>query len=232
MSKTPTPNHPLDRPVWSALTTRLAALSAGDAAARRFALDVSPLAAARDDAPDAVAALVALMPADDELVLLEATPPETPRGVALTFSALCVQMSARSITAGARDFPLEPLGDHDAAEMLALATLTKPGPFRTRTHTLGRFLGIRDGGRLVAMAGERLRIDGFAEISAVCTHPDHRGRGYAGALMRAVGARMLAEGDTPFLHTHATNTGAIALYRTLGFEPRAEVMHAVWRHAL
>ena len=126
---------------------------------------------------------------------------------------------------------MEALGDADAGEMLALATLTRPGPFRTRTHTLGRFLGIRDGSRLVAMAGERLKLDGFAEISAVCTHPDYRSRGYGAALMRAIGQRMLSEGDTPFLHTYAANTGAIALYRKLGFEVREQVVHAVWKNA-
>jgi predicted GNAT family acetyltransferase len=113
--------------------------------------------------------------------------------------------------------------------MLALATLTRPGPFRARTHTLGRFIGIRDSGRLIAMAGERLKLDGFVEISAVCTHPDYRGRGYGGALMKMVGKRILSEGDTPFLHTYADNTVAIALYRRLGFEVRAEVIHAVWK---
>jgi predicted GNAT family acetyltransferase len=140
-------------------------------------------------------------------------------------------MIAHGFTSDGRAFAIEPLGDADAAEMLALALLTQPGPYRSRTHTLGRFLGVRDGARLVAMAGERLHVEGFHEISAVCTHPDYRSRGYGAALMRAVGARIIAEGDTPFLHTYATNTGAIALYRQLGFEVRAEVTHAVWAKA-
>jgi predicted GNAT family acetyltransferase len=113
--------------------------------------------------------------------------------------------------------------------MLALATLTRPGPFRSLTHTMGRFFGVREGGILIAMAGERLHTPGFHEITAVCTHPDHRGRGLGAALMRKVGARMLDEGDQPFLHTYANNATAVGLYRRLGFDVRTEVTHAVWK---
>lgn len=220
--------HPLDRPIWSALNTRQAALAQGDAAALRFPVDVSPLAAPRDIDADAMAALIAMIPAGDDVSLLEPSFAE-PVGATQTIGGPCLQMTARAFTPDQRRFSLEPLGDADAADMLELALLTRPGPFRARTHTLGRFLGIRDGSKLVAMAGERLHVDGFHEISAVCTHPDYRGRGYGAALMRAVGDRMLAEGDTPFLHTYVHNTVAIALYRSLGFEVRAEVTHVVWR---
>ena len=110
-----------------------------------------------------------------------------------------VQMVAETL-AGGSDIDFLELGDADAAEMLALATLTEPGPFFTRTHRLGDFIGIRHAGRLVAMAGERMKPEGFTEVSGVCTHPDFRGRGYAGALMRVVAARIAARGEMPFLH--------------------------------
>ena len=116
------------------------------------------------------------------------------------------------------------LGDADAPEMLALATLTEPGPFFVKTHQLGRFVGIRQDGRLVAMAGERMQPDGFTEVSGVCTHPDHRGRGYAAALMGEVARGILARGDTPFLHAYASNQAAIALYERLGFQHRREIL--------
>jgi len=220
--------HPLDNPIWNALGSRLAHFGEGGAEAKRFVADVSPFAAARDSSPGAVASLGALVPEDGEVSLLQVAPPTPPPGVRVAMSALGLQMTARAMTKNEKSFPIEALGDDDAAEMLALATLTRPGPFRARTHALGRFVGTRDHGKLVAMAGERLQMDGFIEISAVCTHPDYRGRGYGAALMRTVGARILAEGATPFLHSYADNTTAIGLYKSLGFEPRCEVIHAVW----
>ncbi len=104
--------------------------------------------------------------------------------------------------------------------MVELATLTKPGPFGTRTHELGVYLGIRHEGKLVAMAGERLKVPGYTEVSAVCTHPEHTGRGYAQALMTGVMGRIFARGETPFLHVREANTRAVRIYEKLGFRTR------------
>ncbi|TCM43468.1 GNAT family N-acetyltransferase [Kribbella sp. VKM Ac-2568] len=109
------------------------------------------------------------------------------------------------------------LGPDDLADMVALTTLTEPGPFRSRTIEFGGYLGLRRGGDLIAMAGERFRPPGYVEISAVCTDPKYRGRGLASRLMRAVAAGIEAEGNRPFLHASGTNVNAIRLYEGLGF---------------
>ena len=138
----------------------------------------------------------------------------------------CIEILARLVPAEGV-IGLVEAGEADAAEMLALATLTEPGPFFEKTHRLGDFIGVKHMGRLVAMAGERMKPDGFTEVSGVCTHPDWRGRGYAAGLMRAVTARILARGETAFLHAYAANKGAIRLYESLGFSVRTPITFTV-----
>jgi ribosomal protein S18 acetylase RimI-like enzyme len=220
--------HLLDRPIWNALQTRQVRFADGGDLSQRFPAAVSPFVAMRDFGPAAAKAAAAQIGDGEEISMLEPKSPEPPLGVS-TRSLPILQMVARGFSGWpSKAFSIQPLGDADAAEMLALATLTKPGPFRTRTHTMGRFLGVRDGGKLIAMAGERLHVPGYREISAVCTHPDWQGRGMGAALIQAVGLRMLQEGDRPFLHTYASNTGAIALYNRLGFDVRADLVHVMW----
>lgn len=121
------------------------------------------------------------------------------------------------------------LGAADVPQMLDLVAQTRPGPFWPRTHELGTYLGIRDGGRLVAMAGERLRPPGCTEISAVCTAPEARGQGHAVRLVSTLVERILARNELPFLHVAETNTGVIALYERLGFSNRKQVTFRGYR---
>ncbi len=121
------------------------------------------------------------------------------------------------------------LSHPDSPEMIALTTLTKPGPFSTRTHELGTYLGIRDAGKLVAMAGERLKVPGHTEVSAVCTHPDYTGKGYAAVLMSEVMSRIRQRGETPFLHVRQDNVRAIEVYKRLGLGERKLGHFAVLR---
>ncbi|MFY9931472.1 MAG: GNAT family N-acetyltransferase, partial [Streptosporangiaceae bacterium] len=121
------------------------------------------------------------------------------------------------------------LGLADVPEMLALTGRTKPGPFLSRTVEMGTYLGIRRGGVLVAMAGERLHPPGWTEISAVCTDPAWRGHGLASRLVLAVAAGIRARGEIPFLHALASNVTAIRLYEELGFRLRRRVVFSVTR---
>lgn len=212
--------HALDRPVWNSLISHRATFALGEGMARRLGPQYGPLTGAMDASPESQAALAALPSDEGGLWMLEADPVAAPPGMAVAQEAVGTQMVADRLIDADSDLAWINLTDADAPEMLALATLTKPGPFAAETHRLGQFIGVKQDGVLVAMAGERMRLPGFTEVSGVCTHPDHRGKGYAAALMRAVMARIIATGETPFLHAYASNTGAIALYETLGFRVR------------
>ncbi|MFG2132774.1 GNAT family N-acetyltransferase [Streptomyces sp. NPDC048751] len=153
-----------------------------------------------------------------------ATPPPDWEPVFIMEGRQMIWPGGRPVQARAAiDTGLVELGAADVPEMLDLVARTQPGPFWSRTHELGTYLGIRTGGRLVAMAGERLRPPGWTEISAVCTAPEARGRGHAARLVSALAARVLARNERPFLHVAETNTAAIALYERLGFESRTQV---------
>jgi ribosomal protein S18 acetylase RimI-like enzyme len=217
------PVHPLDRPAWGALITRQSSQAIGDGLARRFDPAFGPFAATADDSPESLAALTELIAASGSVVLMQAEEWPTPPGARVAFRASAWQMIADPMEPTGDEPELIRLGDADAPEMLALAQLTKPGPFSDRTHELGEFFGVRRSGRLAAMAGERMQPPGFVEISGVCTHPDYRGQGFGAALTRQMTRRIQARGETAFLHVMADNASALALYATLGFVRRREM---------
>ena len=219
--------HPLDRPIWNALTSRQAPPALGDARALRYAPEYEPFGAAADASAEAFAALRALDTAGDPLIVVEAEPRLPPYASVRRQPAVDQMIWTAERPPKSPAFAYVELGDPDAADMFALAALTKPGPYAALTHRLGGFIGVKEDGRLVAMAGERMKPAGFTEVSGVCTHPDRRGRGYAAGLMSAVIARILERGETPFLHAYADNRGAIALYQSLGFAFRAEMQMLV-----
>ena len=222
--------HPLDRPVWSSLTTHHATLSEGNAVARRFLPDVNLFASACDDTPEAAVALTGLVKPAELIFILQVPQVMKPPGFVEVKTAMGVQMVlSERRDVGEPEAEIVTLTDEDAAEMLALAQLTEPGPFLTRTHRMGHFRGVRIGGRLAAMAGERMRFPGYTEVSGVCTHPDFRGRGLARRLSVAVVTGIQARGDQAFLHSWKSNHAAISLYEGLGFRIRADVNVSVLR---
>ena len=217
--------HPLDRPVWSMLTGRQAHLAEGDARALRIDRGYGVFGVAADAGAEAQAALAALVPDDGELWMVEGEPWPVPPGVREVKRAVLAQMVAEGTPPPARDGepPIMALHDSDAPEMAALADHAKPGPWGPATHRYGPFFGVREDGRLLAMAGQRMLMPGMAEVSGVATWADCRGRGLARALIGHVMREMVARGETPFLHSYADNAGAIALYQSLGFRIRRQV---------
>ncbi|QJP13579.1 GNAT family N-acetyltransferase [Starkeya sp. ORNL1] len=225
-------NHLLDRPAWNALRTAHATLSEGNALARRYPPSIVPFAAAADDAAESLEALENLPARDEVMALVEAGPIAIPPGLMVVGEGNLVQMVAERPYERIVDSRIEPLGEADAAEMLALATLTNPGPFTLRAQALGTFWGVKVDGNLIAMAGQRMRPTGFAELSGLCTHPDFQGRGLGTLLFRFVAGEISGRGETVFLHAYASNTPAISLYTALGFRLRTEMnMRIVKRRA-
>jgi ribosomal protein S18 acetylase RimI-like enzyme len=218
--------RPLDNPVFAALTGEQATFAVRHGNAIRYRPDVSPFCAVADESSAADWAEAARLTAPGQaglFVRLGAGPPAdweilvAREGVQLVAGDLDPAPDPEAVALTAADVP----------EMLELTERTKPGPFLAGTVELGGYLGIRREGRLVAMAGERMRPPGFAEISAVCTDEGWRGHGFAARLTRAVAAGIVARGETPFLHAAATNTNAIRLYKSLGFVHRRDVAFVV-----
>lgn len=220
-----TPAHPLDRPIWTMLTGRQAHLAEGDDRAKRIDRGYGVFGVAADTGAEAQAALAALVPDDGELWIVEGERWPVPPGTREVKRAVLAQMVADGPPPEPREGepPIVALGEADAAEMAALADHAKPGPWGPATHRYGPFFGIRENGRLLAMAGQRILVPGMAEVSGVSTWEDCRGRGLARALIGHVMRAMVARGEQPFLHSYADNAGAIGLYESLGFRIRREV---------
>lgn len=218
---------PLDNTAWHALRGPQRALAEGGALAARYPPDVSPFAALPDEpSDDAWAALASLVTGCGDVTVLIRDEIREPAGWSTVQRFLAYQMVAESVEGAVFDRATE-LGGGDVDDMLALVALAAPGPFGPRTVELGRYIGIREGGSLVAMAGERMHVDGHREVSAVCTHPDHRGRGLAEALVRDIVAGVTARGEVPILHVEQKNVSAIRLYERLGFAIRRAIEGAV-----
>jgi len=208
----------LDNPVWAALDGPHAEQAERLGRAARYPADVYAFAALADPAdPAAWADLHALLgPATT--VRLKGVD-DVPEGWAVVGSGRGVQLIDTRLRAEPAPEAVR-LGPDDVPEILDLVARTRPGPFLPRTVHLGTYLGIRHRGRLIAMAGERLHLPGWTEISAVCTDPQHRGRGLGTRLVRAVAAGIRERGETPFLHAAAHNVRAIRLYESIGFTLR------------
>lgn len=224
--------HPLDHPIWSALTSRQQVLAEGGARALRYPSAVAPFAATVDTSAESFAALRALMTPSDQIALFTPDPVIAPAEFKVLRASTGEQMIGTPAEASDHAVDIVTLGAADVPAMMELTKLTKPGPFNLRTRELGTFLGIRIDGKLVAMAGERMKTADYTEMTAVCVHPDHRGRGYAQQLLGTIARQIVARREIPFLHVFSDNDSAIALYRRQGMEIRRRLWVTVLGRAV
>jgi ribosomal protein S18 acetylase RimI-like enzyme len=219
----------LNNPIWHALSTEQSWLAQGNSLAKRFSADIAPFGGLIDQSAAAYRALEEILPGAVTALALE-DEPTLPRYWEMVHSGEMYQMICEAPAHLDERKIFRELAKADIPEMLALTKLTEPGPFLPRTIELGAYLGVHDAGSLVAMAGERLHLTGFTEISAVCTHPQYRGRGYGNALLSALISRITKRGETPILHVRTENVAAVRLYEELGFKVRAQLHLAVIRY--
>ncbi|CAL9512598.1 Mycothiol acetyltransferase [Actinosynnema sp. ALI-1.44] len=210
---------PLDFPAWESLNNAHARFAEWHGQVVRYLPDVAPFLALPPEPDGRIWADIAALAGPGGSIAVTNLDLEPPPGWEVQWRGEGVQLVDDGVDA-APDEEAVRLTAADVPEMLALVARTQPGPFRPRTIELGAYLGIRREGRLVAMAGERMRPPGWTEISAVCTDDAHRGRGLATRLVRAVAHGIRQRGETPLLHASADNTGAIRLYESLGFRLR------------
>jgi GNAT superfamily N-acetyltransferase len=212
--------HPLDNAVWNALTGKQRRFALGNEHVLRYPAAIAPFTAMADDSSASFDALRDLIHVEGPSALTTPVEVCVPAGFFVLRHAKLVQMIWGGAPGPTSTWEHDRLAERDVPDMLALTIATEPGPFGPRTYELGDYLGVRLDGKLVAMAGERMRLDGFTEISAVCVDPAFRGRGHAIGLMKLLIAAIRARGETPFLHVLASNESAVAIYRKLGFVER------------
>jgi predicted GNAT family acetyltransferase len=211
----------LDRPIWTALTTVQAHFCQGDQLARRYHPDVAPFAAVASESPAAYEALHRLLLPREQVALLSFDPVAPIDALrAERIGSIDQMVATRNEAAGEDNRDVIALSRADVQDMLDLVQRTRPGPFAKRTYEMGNYIGIRDRGRLVAMAGERMHLEGYVEISAVCVDDDWRGKGIAARLVNLLRTEIVRRGAIPLLHVLSDNQTAIRLYERLGFELR------------
>ena len=211
--------HALDNPVWHSLTTQHAGLALTAHGAARYPAAIVPFAAVGEPTARAANQLTSLVD-DAESVFIVGVAPPPPPGWQLEPKKPVLQMTCSQRPPGIRGPPVTSMAAEQAPDMIALTDLVFPGFFRPRTLEMGAYYGIYDGARLAAMAGERMRLDGYQELSAICTHPDYTGRGYAQRLISILCNAAFERGFTPFLHVYADNERAIGVYRKMSFVDR------------
>lgn len=217
----------LANPVWHALGTMQQHLNAGNQQLRFFAPAVAPFAGMENWDTASLHHFEANMPAQRRLYLMQETAVVIPSSLQVHFTVPLYQMICADFQPAFEDYPLVPLTEEHIPQMLALTALTKPGPFLAQTIQLGGYVGVFDGDQLIAMGGERLKVPGFTEVSAICTHPDYRGRHLARHILSQVSQQIIRRGEVPFLHSLTTNEPALKVYAQLGYRLNRNIFFAI-----
>lgn len=226
----------LDNPIWSALSTKHKSLAQSDAndLVRIYPRDMLPMAGLKNLDPDSFQALSSMLEDGRRLGICVAKEPDIPKDFKIVMqfdTAQMVRYNAPQLFESKYSDQIVELEDSDIERMQELVDLTKPGPFTRRTIQFGKFFGIKDGERLVAMTGQRMSIQTdkctLSEVSGVCTHPDFQGRGYARDLVNRVCQEMESRSEIPFLHVIASNTSAVKSYTACGFTKRRIMQYLI-----
>jgi predicted GNAT family acetyltransferase len=216
-------NHVLDNPAWNALISGNKNLSNGTESVKYFSKDVSPFIGLKENSIENLQLLHDLVPAGSISGFISPVEMEIPEPWKVVQCVKSLQLMYEDETPENAQSELITLTDNDIPQMLALTKLTNPGPFAPRTIDFGHYRGVFDGDQLVAMAGQRLHASPYAEISAVCTHPDHLGKGYARQLLTYHIQRIRAASGKPYLHVRHDNYRAINVYHGIGFTTRTSL---------
>lgn len=219
--------HVLNNPFWNALISGSSNLSNGNDVVKYFAKDISPFVGLKENSIQNLQLLHDVV-SHDPIVFMTTQKMRFP----IEWKVLQCIEGFQMIYSKPELFEevkmeIVPLEKKDVPQMLALTKLTNPGPFAEKTIKFGHYLGIFDQEKLVAMAGQRLHVFEYAEISAVCTHPDYLGKGYAKQLLKHQINRIKAASEVPFLHVRSDNKRAIQVYQSLGFQTRTQVFFYV-----
>lgn len=216
--------HPLDYPAWNALISGNKNLSLGNEHVKYFHEEVAPFVGLSEQNHYEFEYLYNIIPPKRRMIIIISKEIEIPKPWVLTKYIKALQMvhtqDAPPVHTAAEIIPLQV---KDVPQMLELTALTSPGPFMMRTIEFGNYEGIFNNGELVSLAGQRMHPSQYVEISAVCTHPDYHGKGYAGQLIQSQIRNIKANSGVPFLHVEDSNIRAISLYKKLGFEVREEM---------
>jgi predicted GNAT family acetyltransferase len=219
-----------DNPVWQALCSHQHYFNIGHHLLKYFPEEVSPFVGMEHWDEQDLQVLMNDLPAERNFSVMIAKRVQLPAELNIIFGCTLYQMEAMAAPKEIDgEHVIRKLGYTELPHMLELTGKTKPGPFFTRTIEMGDYYGIFEDGRLASMAGERLRMPGCTEISAICTDPDFLGRGYASMLTAYVARKIFAAGSRPILHVKTDNLRAIEVYRRAGFDIRTEVFFAIFR---